>query len=181
MILKKCSAAAALLGILCLAGHMGTMCFSLFTGWYVLDLCKGLAHLTLYCIAVHALLSVCSVFFFHDGADAGYRKENRRWLFQRATAILIVLLLHVHTRAYGHMATGEVLTWWEAFLYCCSEVLYIASVTVHAAVSFSRAFVTFGWVKSQKAVRRIDRGAGAVCGAAGVCAAAAVIRFFLGV
>ena len=47
MILKKCSAAAALLGILCLAGHMGTMSFSLFTGWYVMDLCKGLAHLTL--------------------------------------------------------------------------------------------------------------------------------------
>ena len=137
MILKKCSAAAALLGILCLAGHMGTMCFSLFTGWYVLDLCKGLAHLTLYCIAVHALLSVCSIFFFHDGADNVYKKENRRWIFQRGTAILIVLLLHAHTRAYGHMATGEVLAWWEAFLYCCCEVLYIASVTVHAAVSFS--------------------------------------------
>ena len=41
MILKKCSAAAALLGILCLAGHMGTMCFSLFTGWYVWICARG--------------------------------------------------------------------------------------------------------------------------------------------
>ena len=181
MILKKLSAAAALLGILALAGHMGTMTFSLFTGWYVLDLYKGLAHLTLLCILIHGFLSVCSVFFCHEGASLTYKRENRRWILQRASAILIVLLIHLHTKAYSHMATGVPLSPGQSVLFCLSEVCYIASVTIHVGTSFSRAVVTWGWVASGRTLRRLDAGAGIVCGAAGICGAAAVIRFFLGV
>ena len=180
MILKKGSAGAALLGCLCLAGHMGTMTFSLFTGWYRLDLCKNLAHLTLCFISIHALLSICSIFFCHEGASAAYKKMNYRWILQRASAILIVLLIHVHTKAYSHMATGVPLSGGWSLLYCLSEVLYIAFVAIHVGLSFSRALLTFGWVQSGRIIRYIDIGAGIVCGAAGICAATAVIRFFGG-
>lgn len=119
-----------------------------------------------------------SFFFLHDGARILYKKENLRLVLQRSSAIVIVVLLHVHTKAYAHMATGEALSKNQALLYCVSEIVYITAVMMHTALSFSKAFITLGWIKSSVAAKRIDWIAYIVCGSAGIVAAVAVYLFF---
>ena len=51
--LKKINAAAAFLVILSLCGHAGTMCVSLWTGWYNFLIAKTCAYITVILLAFH--------------------------------------------------------------------------------------------------------------------------------
>ena len=66
MILKKINALIGLAIIVSLLAHAGVMTYSLITYWYDLALRKGLAHLTVSLVVVHALLSVGLFFFRHE-------------------------------------------------------------------------------------------------------------------
>ena len=109
MKLKKINAVLGLLIVLSLCGHAGTMGFSLWTGWYSFLLCKSLAKITISLLVLHVFCSLCLFFFVHDGAGLKYSKCNVSTILQRISALLILGLLHIHMKAYAHMATGTVL------------------------------------------------------------------------
>lgn len=180
MKLKKINAILGLSIIAALLCHAGTMTYSLLTSWYNLTLCKFFAHAAVGIMILHVLTSICIFFFLHDGSDARYSRQNIRTIMQRVTAILMIVFVHFHTSAYAHMATGQTLSQGQAICNCITECIYILSVFVHTAVSFSKAFVTLGWINSSKAAKRLDRIAYAVCGVAALAALFSVIRFFIG-
>ncbi len=154
--------------------HAGTMVCSLLTGWYDLTLCKGFARAAVALLVLHVLTTLCIFFFKHDGASARYARQNARTWVQRVTALLILILIHTHTMAYAHMATGETLSNAAAIFFCIAESVYILAVCAHTAASFGKAFVTLGWLRSSKAAKRLDAVAYTVC-----CLIAAAALFAL--
>lgn len=178
--LKKTNAAAAFLVLLALCGHAGTMCVSLWTGWYNLIIAKTCATVTVIALAIHVLISLSLFFFFHDGAALRYSRENRTVILQRLSAMAILILLHVHMTAYSHMAAGETLTTAKTLFYCTTELLFFASVMTHVAVSFSKGLVTLGLAASPESVRKADVGAYVVCAAVMIAASGGILSFFLG-
>lgn len=107
MILKKTNAVLGLMIIAAVICHAGTMTFSLITFWYDFAICKFFAHAAVTFMILHALMSICLFFFQHDGSDMRYSRQNMRTLLQRITAVVMIVLIHFHTSAYAHMATGE--------------------------------------------------------------------------
>lgn len=180
MLLKRINAVLGLLTILALLGHGGVMTVSLWTGWYHYILCKSLSRVTVILLFLHVVMTLGIFFFGHDGAVMGYPRLNRATRLQRDSAILILVLIHVHTRAYAHMATGAVLPGWKAVLFCVTEVLYFGAVLTHVAVSVSKAAVTLGLVSTERGLRAVDCTARVICALAMLAAAGGVISFFVG-
>lgn len=177
--LKKMNAAMAFMVILSLLCHAGTMCFSLWTGWYNLLIAKTFAYITVISLAFHVLFSLILFFFVHDGANLKYTKENRSTFLQRTSALAMLILLHAHVNAYSHMATGEVLTTGQTIFYCLSELLFYASVMTHVAVSFSKGLITLGFVSSAETIHRIDIAAYIICAVGMVATTGGMLRFFI--
>ena len=181
MKLKKVNAAAGLLTALILMCHAGMMCVSLYTGWYNFILCKSFAHMTESLLIIHAACSLIIMFFYNDGTSVAlYRKDNKSLIIQRASALLMIVLIHMHTVAYAHMATGEILTTSKAIRLWVFEIIYIVTVMTHFAVSFSKAFVTLGLISSQKKFCIMQKIVYAVCTVAAIAAAGGVTVFFIG-
>lgn len=180
MRLKKWNAVLGLGIVAALLCHAGTMVCSLLTGWYDPALCKGFAHTAVVLLVLHVLTTLCIFFFKHDGAGARYARQNARTWVQRATALLILIFIHMHTTAYAHMATGETLTRGASIFHGITESIYLLAVCTHTAVSFGKAFVTLGWISSSKAAKRLDAVAYTVCGIVAAAALFAVLCFFLG-
>lgn len=180
MNLKKINALLGLLTAASLTGHAGTMGVSLWTGWYNFSLCKSLAKSTVLFMFLHAVVSIGILFFHHDGGQMKYGRLNRSTALQRDTAIAILVLIHVHTKAYAHMTTGAVLSTGQTAMFCVTELLYFAAVMTHTAVSLSKAAVTLGLVRSGEAVKRIDRVVWTLCGLAMLILSGGMLSFFLG-
>ena len=178
--LKKINAAMAFLVILSLFCHAGTMCVSLWTGWYNFLIAKTFAYITVIALAFHVLFSLILFFFVHDGANLKYTKENRTAFLQRASALAILILLHAHVNAYSHMSTGEVLTTGQTIFYCLTELLFFASVMTHVAVSFSKGLITLGLVSSAETIHRIDIAAYIICVLAMAATTGGMLHFFVG-
>lgn len=180
MNVKKINAVLALLTLAALIGHAGTMGVSLWTGWYDYALCKALARGTVTLMTAHALLSIAVFFFCHDGAQTQYGGANRGTIIQRGSAIALLVLIHIHTRAYAHMATGVPLSVGQTVFFSAAELLYFAAIWSHVAVSVSRAAVTLGIARSARAVGRIDRAAWVVCGISMLLLSGGMLAFFWG-
>lgn len=178
--LKKINAAAAFLVILSLCGHAGTMCVSLWTGWYNFLIAKTCAYITVFLLAFHVLFVLILFFFVHDGANLKYKKENKATILQRASAIVMLVLLYVHTISYSGAATGEILTLGQTVFYCLTELLFFASVMTHVAVSFSKGLITLGLVSSAETIHKIDIAAYIICAVAMAAATGGMLHFYLG-
>lgn len=178
--LKKINAAMAFLVILSLCGHAGTMCFSLWTGWYNLLIAKTLAYITVTLLAFHVLCALILFFFVHDGANLKYPKKNMATILQRASAIIMLALLYVHTISYSGAATGETLTVGQTIFYCLTELLFFASVMTHIAVSFSKGLITLGLVSSAETVHKIDIAAYIICALVMLAATGGMLHFYIG-
>lgn len=158
MILKKCNALLALLSILGMLIHVGYSTFAYLTFYYNPALKTLTAVPFLVCVCLHAILGMTVVFLQGDGTRLDqYPKKNLRTILQRVSAALIFPMLIVHLRTFDLMkdASGghKWLTWW---LIALIEVLFFGTLITHVAVSFSKALITLGWLKSQKVQRRID-------------------------
>ena len=104
MIKKINSFCAGILTLFFLA-HLGTMSYSMLTGWYNYNICKFLAHATAATIMVHLLLCLIVFFFLHDGATIrNYRARNARIMIQRISGIIVLLFIHTHVKAFGFIA-----------------------------------------------------------------------------
>lgn len=180
MKLKRINAVLGLLIVLSLCGHAGTMIFSLWTGWYSFVICKLLAKTTVSLLVLHVFCSLCLFFFVHDGTELKYKKYNISTALQRISALAILVLLHVHMKAYSHMATGTVLNGCQTAFFCVTELLFFASVMTHIAVSISKAVISLGLTESADMVYIIDKISYVVCALVMLAASGGMLSFFLG-
>lgn len=165
MFLKKINTICSWIIIGFLLGHLGTMCYSMLTGWYDDSICKRLAHGTAAAVAIHVMLSLILVFFFHDGADfSKYKKQNRRVILQRASGLVIIALLHLHTKAFGFIVTGMALSGSDKCFILITEFLFFGAIFTHLGVSFSRSLISMGMLRSEDVEKRMDCILGILCG-----------------
>ena len=162
--LKKCNSICSWVLTFCLIGHLLTMSYSMLTGWYDYTICKMLARSTAAVTALHVLISLIIVFFFHDGAQIGkYAGQNIRTILQRASGLVIICLLHMHVKAFGFIVTGAVLSTLQKLSLLGTELLFFAAIFTHLGASFSRSLITMGWLTSDETEHKIDRGIAILC------------------
>ncbi|MGN0808113.1 MAG: hypothetical protein ACI4MN_06695 [Candidatus Coproplasma sp.] len=179
MVLKKINAVSALAAMLVAMGHIGIMSYSLWTGWYNYNVCKGFARATASLFILHALLSIVVFFFKHDSANVKYAKRNVGVIIQRVFAILMLVLIHFHTSAYAHVVTGEVLSTGMAVLRIITEILFFGSVLVHMGDSCPKALITLGVLRSEKAFRIVAYISCIICGLLFIAASGGVVSFYV--
>ena len=178
MVLKKINAICSWIIIGFLLGHLGTMSYSMLTGWYDYSICKRLAYATAIVVAIHVTLSLILVFFFHDGANfSKYKKQNRQTFLQRASGLVIIALLHLHTKAFGFIATGMSLSAADKCFLLVTEFLFFGAIFVHLGVSFSRSLISMGIIRSDTVQKRADCLLGIFCGLFLVITMVALTRF----
>ena len=178
MVLKKINTICSWIIIGFLLGHLGTMCYSMLTGWYDYSICKGLANGTAVVAAIHVMISLILMFFFHDGTDfSKYKAQNRRILLQRASGLVIIALLHLHTKAFGFIAAGTALSVVDKCFILITEFLFFGSIFIHLGVSFSRSLISMGMIRSDAVQKRVDWLLGIFCGLLLVITMVALTRF----
>jgi hypothetical protein len=155
--LKKCNSICSWILILCLLGHLFTMSYSMLTGWYDYTICKALAKSTAAVTAIHVLLSLILLFFFHDGGQlTKYPKQNIKTILQRASGIVIICLLHKHVKDFGFIVTGATLSGLDKVLLLTSEILFFGAIFIHLATSFSRSLITIGLISTDEMEGRVN-------------------------
>lgn len=155
--MKKINAFITWIVIVSLLGHVFTMTYSLVTGWYDFGICKTMARATGITVGIHVLLCLIVFFFLHDGSNIGnYKKQNKRTIVQRASAIVTVLLLHVHVKSFGFVVEGAPLTGQAKFGILITEIIFFASIFIHISSSFSKSLITMGFLREEKAEKITD-------------------------
>ena len=178
MRLKKVNAICSWIIIGFLLGHLGTMSYSMLTGWYNFFICKGLAKGTAIVVAIHVTLSLILMFFFHDGTNfSKYKSQNKRVMLQRASGLIIVAILHLHTKAFGFIAAGTALSVANKCFILITEFLFFGAIFIHLGVSFSRSLISMGMVRSDAAEKRVDRLVAVFCGLLMVITMVALTKF----
>ena len=142
MAIKKWNARLSLLTLLLLLIHEGYQLYAYITFYYNPTLSKVTGFATAGCFALHAILSVISVFVLHDAKSVAYKKLNIRTVLQRVSAVLILLLLPLHIFSFSLLKSsaggvGYVLV--EA-----AQIIFYAMLSCHVALSFSNALITLG-------------------------------------
>ena len=175
---KKINALFSWILIGCLLGHLGTMTYSLLTGWYNYVVCKSLAHFTCGVFGVHVILSLCVVFFLHDGTSMGYYwRNNTKTVLQRASGIIMICLVHLHVEEYAFIVAGAPLSPGAKLGIIAVELLFWGSMFTHIAVSLSKSCISFGLIRTERAERMIDRAAMIICIILMILICFAMIRF----
>ena len=161
---KKTNAILSWILIGCLLGHLATMSYSLLTGWYNYFICKTLAHLTCGAFSLHVILSLCIVFFMHDGTSmACYQRKNIKTILQRVSGIIMICLVHLHVEEYSFIVAGTPLSSLSKMRIIGVELLFWGFLFIHIAISLSKSFISLGLIRTEKAERLIDGVAKIVC------------------
>lgn len=165
MIVKKCNAVLSLLSFAAMLLHVGYSAYSYLTLYYNPVLTKAFAIPFAVLTCLHAVLGMCSVFFLGDGTRMGaYGKLNRSTVIQRVTAALIFPLLILHIKTFDLLkATSSEGQYVLFALLIIAQIIFYVTVFSHAAVSFSKALITLGLLRSKKAAKTIDIIIGIFC------------------
>lgn len=79
-----------------------------------------------------------------------YPKQNTIFRVQLLSGIAILILVFIHTTAYGYIgADGSFVLRAPSILYFILESLFALAICTHCAVSFPRMAVTFGLIKNK--------------------------------
>lgn len=178
--MKKLNALCAWLSIAALLGHLGTMTYSLLTGWYDFALCKNLAYATAISVGAHVLVTLVIFFFLHDGtAPTRYLKHNMQTILQRASGLAMLLLLHAHVKSFGFIVAGEPLDFLTKAGLVATEALFFGAIFTHVATSLPKSLITLGLMRSDRAESRVRRVAGVVGMALFLLTCVALVRFVI--
>ncbi|MCR4599341.1 MAG: hypothetical protein K5678_09950 [Acetatifactor sp.] len=157
MALKKCNAYVSLVAFLAMLVHICYNDFAYLTFYYNPVLKTATAMPFMICTCIHAVLGMLIVFLQGDGTRLTYPKKNVRTVIQRVTAALIFPMLILHLKTFDLMketaGQGKLVAWWGLALV---EVLFFGTILSHAAVSFSKALITLGWLSSRERQKKID-------------------------
>ena len=180
MALKKVNAIFAWILIILLMIHISTTVCYMLTGWYDLTLFTISARaVTVVCIA-HVVLSLGIVFFMHDGANySKYGGLNKRTIIQRASGLVILLLVHPHVKLFASFIYEHVpLSIPKKILVFAVEGLFFSAVFLHLGTSFSRSLITMGLLRTERGEKAADLAAKIVC-VAGCAVALIALLYFL--
>jgi hypothetical protein len=123
-------------------------------------------------MVLHAVLSILLAILGHKGAEKrktkAYPKQNIETVAQRATGILMILLLGLHL-------AGAANHFQPKLLHAVLHPVFFAVALFHLSVSTGRALITLG-IGTAKTVRIVDLVMKVLCAATLV---AAVIGFYL--
>ncbi len=173
--IRRINAILGLVVAILLAAHVLSMSLLLvgaipFARWL-----KFLAYTFLALFLLHALLSVVVIFFFTEqGAGLQYAAMNLTTLLQRATAIVIVLLIHLHFSHYTSIAPdGSLIFLAPTPAMFLAETGMLLMVVLHTAVSVPKACISLGLTvtkRSMDVTRRLIYTASAALAVFGVIA-----------
>ena len=159
MKLKKTNAICALLTILLFLVHVIYIIVSYLTFSFDPFISKLIPYLAMGMVCLHAVLGMCAVFLQSDGSAAHlYPKQNLRTILQRVSAALIFPLLILHINTFNLLQSAASGGLWLLFgLVLTGQIFFYAVVLTHVSVSFTRAFITLGWLSDLNRQKRIDR------------------------
>lgn len=161
--MKKVNAVIGLFSIVMLICHTMIMSYSMMTGWYNYRICKMLSRGTATFMIIHIALTLFMIIFIHEKNVLFNVKYNLRVLVQRISAVLIFLMFYIHMTAFKFIVNGNVPDLNEKIVLIVTEILFFAGVFSHAAVSFSRACISLGFISDKKHLNYIDIIAFIVC------------------
>ncbi len=138
--------------------HIVTTLAFLLTGWFDLKLFMTVPRIVAVVCVIHVCISLYIVFFKHDGTNiGGYGKLNQRTIVQRASGILILLLVHPHVQLFSSFIyEGLPISVPRKILVFVVEMLFFGAIYTHIECSFSRSFISLGLIRSEKTEHRID-------------------------
>ena len=142
MKLKKTNAALAIITTAVLVAHLGYNLIAYICFYYnqVVSLISGILVSGLF--IAHGVLAIVILIHSHDSLSIEYKSLNKRTVFQRITAAVIMVLLPFHVLGYMLLSKSA-----GSIFYVLLEaqrfVFYLA-VMIHAALSFSNSLVTLG-------------------------------------
>ena len=159
MKLKKASAVLGLLSILLMLAHVIYSVFAYLTMYYNPTVTKILAWPFMVTFCLHAVFGMLSVFLQTDGTRMDlYPGKNLRTILQRVSAALIFPLLILHIYTFGLMqGCAERGQKGMIILIMLGEILFFAVIITHVVTSATKAFITLGWLTSQRTQVRLDR------------------------
>ena len=159
MLLKKTNAVLGLLSSIALLLHMWYNCFAYLTFYYNPNLTKWTSLPFIILTCGHAVCGMCSVFLMGDGTRLDlYPAKNRKTILQRVSAALIFPLLIVHMKTFDALkVNAESGRWWMFALMLILQLIFYAVVTLHTAVSFSKACITLGMIADEKKLKILER------------------------
>ena len=181
MKLKKFNAVVAILSAITLFIHMGYMTYSCLTMYYNPNLNSIFSIPFFICVAVHGVCGMCSVFLLGDGTRLDiYKKQNRKTVIQRVSAAFIFPLLIVHLKTFELLQEISAEGKWLGFVVVIIiQILFFVEVTVHTALSLSKAFITLGILQDRNKQKMMDRIVAAICVIMFLIAAFAVVKWQL--
>lgn len=178
--IKKLNSIVSLLCCVSLLGHFVTMTKSMMTGWYNLGVCKNLAHMTGLTVSIHVCLVLIIFFFIHDGSNLSlYGKENMKTIIQRASGLVIMLMVHFHVKNYGFIMSDEPFMMIERIRICVMEIVFFASIFAHLSTSFSKAFISLGLISDCKKINILDIVIRVFCAISMLIVTITMLRFVL--
>ena len=154
MNIKKLNARLSLLTSALLLIHEGYQLYAYISFFYDPTLTAVLGYTVAGCFVLHGILSAVCVFALHDSKTVAYKKLNIRILFQRISAIMMILLLPLHIFSFSLLRSsvggiGYILV--EAL-----QIIFYAALSCHIALSFSNALITLGRLSDVRKKRVID-------------------------
>lgn len=138
--MKKFNASVAFLAAISITVHIvleDCLMFGFFEFFSVIKyITRGAASF----VMLHAVISLVIFFFFTDhGGFSGVSKYNMATIFQRISALLLILMIHLH----------GTLSW--------LILPMIIFVCVHMSVSVPRGLITLGITKSEKSIALVQK------------------------
>ena len=176
MNLKRLNAILGLLLIALLLFHVGYEFWSYLTFYYNPRVTSIIAFGFACIVGLHVILSLLSVFVFHDGkGSVSYPQKNRGTLLQRISACGMLLFFPLHVFTGGLIAQHRVGSA-GLFLLLIAQLLFWACLFAHISCSLTRALVTLGCLSDMDQKKRIDRCVFIICALLFLAAAVIVIR-----
>ena len=138
--IKKFNAAAALTAAVLISIHIVLEACLMFGFFAFFPEINYITRAAAAVFIIHAVSSLIIFFFFTEhGGFSGVAKYNRATIIQRVSALLLILMIHLH---------GS-LSWF---------ILPMAVfVCVHLAVSVPRGMITLGITKSEKSIAAMQK------------------------
>ena len=83
----------------------------------------------------------------------------------------------LHTKTFDLLrGFAEKGAWFPFYLMIFVEVCFFGTIILHVAVSITRAFITLGWLQSEKTMRILDKVIWVICALAFIVSAVAIIK-----
>ena len=158
--------------------HIGYSAFCYLTLFYDPSLNAWLSYPLMAAVCLHAVLGMASVFLQSDGTRLDlYPEYNRQTILQRLSAALIFPLLILHLNTYDLLSKAQENGYvFLMVLLLIVDLLFYGVIIMHTSVSFSRALITLGILRSRKKQRICDRSAAVVGAIIFIFAAIAITK-----